>query len=239
MASIYKIRKINAKNKMSLKKPIKEIESILGYTFKVKKNLTDSLIHPSFYKNKRRKLLNKVSEFERLEFLGDRVLGITISFLIFKKFINFDEGSLTKKLSYLVQRDFLYKIALELKLDGILEYSHKNENTRMNKSIMADTVESLIGGIFIDRGYNSAYNFIKMIWSPYLDLYESNKQDPKTKLQEISQQRFKVLPEYKLLKKNGSSHSPIFTVSLKVLKMKLVKASGKSKGISGPPRVKK
>ena len=88
MASIYKIRKINAKNKMSLKKPIKEIESILGYTFKAKKNLTDSLIHPSFYKNKRRKLSNKVSEFERLEFLGDRVLGITISFLIFKKFIN-------------------------------------------------------------------------------------------------------------------------------------------------------
>lgn len=88
MASIYKIRKINAKNKMSLKKPIEEIESILGYTFKVKKNLTDSLIHPSFYKDKRRKLLNKVSEFERLEFLGDRVLGITISFLIFKKFIN-------------------------------------------------------------------------------------------------------------------------------------------------------
>ena len=213
---------------MSLKKTIEEIESILGYTFKVKKILTNSLTHPSFNKNKKRYLLNNVNEFERLEFLGDRVLGIAIAFLIFKKFINFDEGSLTKKLSYLVQRDFLYKIALELKFDEILQYSHNKENTRMNKSIMADTVESLIGGIFIDRGYTSAYNYIKKIWGPYLDLHESNEQDSKTKLQEISQQRFKILPEYKLLKKNGLSHSPIFTVSLKVPKIKLVKATGKS-----------
>ena len=213
---------------MNLRKTIKEIELILGYTFKIKKNLTNSLIHPSFYKYKKGKLINKVNEFERLEFLGDRVLGITIAFLIFKKFINFDEGNLSKKLSFLVQRDFLYKIALELKLDEILQYSHKKENIRMNKSIMADTVESLIGGIFIDRGYTSAYNFIKMIWDPYLDLHESNEQDSKTRLQEISQQRFKVLPKYKLLKKNGLSHSPIFTVSLKFPKIKSVKASGKS-----------
>ena len=213
---------------MNLKKPIEEIETILGYSFKIKKNLINSLIHPSFNKNLKRKILKKVNEFERLEFLGDRVLGIAIAFLIFKKFDNFDEGRLTKKLSYLVQRDFLYKIALELKLDEILYYSDKKENTRMNKSIMADTVESLIGGIFVDRGYKSAYDFIKVIWGPYLDDYESNEQDTKTKLQEISQQRFKILPEYKLLKKNGLSHSPIFTVSLKIPKIKLVKASGKS-----------
>ena len=207
----------------------KDIELIIEYSFKNKENLRNSLIHPSSYKDKKNKPINHLYEFERLEFLGDKILGLSIASLIFYKFNDFNEGALTKKLSYLVQRDFLYKIALELKLDEILEYSHKKENTRMNKSIMADTVESLIGGIFIDRGYNSAYNFIKMIWSPYLDLHESNKQDPKTKLQEISQQRFKVLPEYKLLKQKGSSHSPIFTVSLKVLKMKLVKASGKSK----------
>ncbi len=213
---------------MNLKKPIEEIETILGYSFKIKKNLINSLIHPSFNKNLKRKILKKVNEFERLEFLGDRVLGIAIAFLIFKKFDNFDEGRLTKKLSYLVQRDFLYKIALELKLDEILYYSDKKENTRMNKSIMADTVESLIGGIFVDRGYKSAYDFIKVRWGPYLDDYESNEQDTKTKLQEISQQRFKILPEYKLLKKNGLSHSPIFTVSLKIPKIKLVKASGKS-----------
>ena len=98
----------------------------------------------------------------------------------------------------------------------------------MNKSILADSVESLIGSIFVDGGYNSAFKFIKKFWSPYLSLQESNEQDPKTKLQEISQQKFKKLPEYKLIKKTGQSHSPVFTVSLKALNMKVVKASGSS-----------
>ena len=214
---------------MSLKKPIEEIESILGFSFKSKKNLTNCLIHPSYYTGKKKKLSNNVHEFERLEFLGDRVLGISISTLIFNKFTHFNEGSLTKKLSYLVQRNFLYKIALKLKLDKILIYSNKKDNTLMNKSILADTVESLIGSIFVDRGYSTAYKFIERVWEPYLDLQESNEQDPKTKLQEISQQKYKILPEYRLIKKEGPPHSPIFEVSLKALKKKEVKAFGKSK----------
>ena len=206
----------------------KDIELIIEYSFKNKKNLRNSLIHPSSYKNKKYKPINHLYEFERLEFLGDKILGLSIASLIFYKFNDFNEGALTKKLSYLVQRDFLYKIALELKLDKFLKYSHKKGNNILNKSILADSVESLIGSIFVDGGYNSALKFIKKFWSPYLNLQESNEQDPKTKLQEISQQKFKKLPEYKLIKKIGPSHSPVFTVSLKVLKMKLVKASGTS-----------
>ena len=99
----------------------------------------------------------------------------------------------------------------------------------MNKSILADSVESLIGSIFVDGGYSAAFKFIKKFWSSYLNLQESNEQDPKTKLQELSQQKYKILPEYKLIKKTGPSHSPLFTVSLKALNMKLVKASGTSK----------
>ena len=128
-----------------------------------------------------------------------------------------------------MQRDFLYKIALELKLDNFLIYSRKRGNNITNKSILADAVESLIGSIFVDGGYDSTLKFIKKFWSPYLNLRESNQQDPKTKLQEISQKKFKKLPEYKLVKKMGPSHSPVFRVSLKALKMKLVKASGNSK----------
>ena len=205
-----------------------DIELIIEYSFKNKKNLRNSLIHPSTYKNKKNKVVNHSYEFERLEFLGDKILGLTIASLIFHKFNDFNEGALTKKLSYLVQRDFLYKIALELKLDNFLSYSRKKDNNRMNKSILADSVESLIGSIFVDGGYKSAFKFIKKFWLPYLNIQESNEQDPKTKLQEISQQKFKKLPEYKLIKKTGPSHSPVFTVSLKVLKMKLVKASGRS-----------
>ena len=89
-------------------------------------------------------------------------------------------------------------------------------------------MESLIGGIFIDSGYSSSFKFIKNIWNPYLDLKASNEQDPKTHLQEISQQKYKILPIYKLLKKDGLSHSPIFTISLEVPGLKTLKSKGKS-----------
>ena len=213
---------------MITKKSINVIESILNYSFKDKKNLTNFLVHPSLYIVNKNITSKTVNEFERLEFLGDRILGLSVATLIFKRFNKYDEGSLTKKLSYLVQRDFLYKIALELKFDKILLYSINKKKTKLNKSILADSVESLIGSIFIDGGYNSAFKFIQRVWKPYLNLQESIEQDPKTKLQEISQQKYKKLPEYKLIKKEGPSHSPIFTVSLKVLKMRIVKGSGKS-----------
>ncbi len=210
---------------MKLKKPIKEIEKLIGYSFNKKKYLNYCLIHPSFYKNDKKKR-NEVNEFERLEFLGDRVLNLSVASLIYNKFIDFDEGNLTKKLSYLVQRDFLYKIAIKIKLDNILNYS--NNNKKIDKSILADSVESLIGAIYLDGGHKASMKFISKIWTSYLDLQESNEQDPKTKLQEISQQKYKILPEYKLIKRIGPSHSPSFTISLKALKKKPVKATGSS-----------
>ena len=98
----------------------------------------------------------------------------------------------------------------------------------MIKSVFSDSVESLIGAIYIDGGYKSSFNFIKKFWDPYIDVDVSDIQDPKTKLQELSQQKLKKLPEYKLLKKEGPPHSPLFTVSLKVLNLKLITAKGES-----------
>tara|TARA_Y100000741_G_scaffold347669_1_gene315201 strand:+ start:164 stop:862 length:699 start_codon:yes stop_codon:yes gene_type:complete len=213
---------------MSLKKTIREIELILNYKFIKKQNLIDALTHPSIYKDNKKTKLNDPSDFERLEFLGDRVLGLSISTLLFNKFRNFDEGNLTKKFSFLVQKDFLYKIALELELDKILNYSDKKISSRINKSILSDAVESLIGGIFLDGGFNSSMKFIKSKWEKYLDIKESNEQDPKTKLQELSQQKYKTLPEYSLVKKSGPSHAPTFIVGLKALKIPKITATGKS-----------
>ena len=155
-------------------------------------------------------------------------MGLVISSLIYSRFISLNEGDLSKKLSYLVQKNFLYKISTELSLNQILKFSFKKQNEKMNVSILADAVEALIGAIFIDGGYKSSIKFIKKYWGSYLNVQASNLQDPKTKLQEISQQKFKKLPTYKLNKKQGPSHSPTFTVSLKVLNLKLIKASGSS-----------
>ena len=179
---------------MIINKHLENFQNNIQFNFNNKDNLLKALIHPSFIKDKKILKVNLINEFERLEFLGDRVLGIVIAFLIFDKYKNFNEGSLTQKMSYLVQKDFLYKIALEIKIDKILKYSHKKNNARMNTSILADSVESLIGSIYIDSGYNSVFKFIKNIWEPYLDLEASNAQDSKTKLQEISQHKYKILP---------------------------------------------
>ena len=211
--------------------PVKDIEKFekkINFKFKNKKNLISALIHPSYIKETKydKKLLK--NDFERLEFLGDRVLGLIISDLIFDNFKNYNEGSLTKKLSYLVQKEFLFKIALELNIKEILKYSQKKENSHTNKSILADSVESLIGSIYIDSGFAHSVKFIKKIWEPYLDIEASNQQDPKTKLQEISQHQYKSLPKYSLVKKQGPPHSPLFTISLKVMKLEEIRASAKS-----------
>ena len=210
------------------KKKILLIEKKIGYSFKDKDLLINSLLHPSYIKDKKI-FKKKISyNFERLEFLGDRVLGLGVSSLIFEKFDEMNEGDLSKKLSYLVQKNFLYKISTELSLSDSLKFPSKKNNEKMNISILADGVESLIGAIYIDGGFKESIKFVKKIWGPHLNIKASNIQDSKTHLQEISQQIFKRLPVYKMLKKEGPSHSPLFTVSLKALNLKIIKTTGSS-----------
>ncbi len=211
---------------MISKKLLNSFEKKINYKFKNSNNLENCLTHPSYISDIN--FSTKNNQFERLEFLGDRVLGLSIASILFIKYKNFNEGNLSKKYSYLVQKDFLYKISMDLSIDKILLYSFKKNNKKMIKSIFSDAVESLIGAIYIDGGYKSSFNFIKKFWDPYIDVDFSDIQDPKTKLQELSQQKLKKLPEYKLLKKEGPSHSPLFTVSLKVLNLKIITAKGES-----------
>ncbi len=209
------------------RKKLINFERSIGYKFKDKSLLNHSLTHPSYYFENDIDL--KKNQFERFEFLGDRVLGLVVANLLFKKNKQLNEGDLSKKYSYLVQKNFLFKIANELSLDKILLYNFKKKNNnRMLTSILSDSVESLIGAIFIDDGYLSSYKFINKYWSKYLDVDIEKTIDPKTTLQEISQQISKKLPEYKLVKKEGPSHSPKFTVALKVLKLQKITSVGTS-----------
>lgn len=212
---------------MILKRKLNLFEKNIKYKFKDLNFLKQSLTHPSFYIDSK-SLEKKFNQFERLEFLGDRVLGLIISSLLFNKYKNLNEGDLSKKYSYLVQKKFLYKISLELEIDKILLYNFKKNNPKMKSSILSDAVESLIGAIFIDGGYKTSYNFVKKFWSPYLDVDLTKTVDPKTTLQEISQQKAKRLPDYKLIKKEGPSHAPVFTISLKVLDLNKITAKGSS-----------
>ncbi len=212
---------------MISKKILQTFEKKIDYKFKDLNLLSMSLTHPSFYSDKKKYNLEK-NQFERLEFLGDRVLGLIIASLLFDNYKDFNEGDLSKKYSYLVQKRFLYKISIDLSINNILLYNFKKNNKKMIISILSDSVESVIGAIFIDGGYKSSYNFVKKFWSNHLDIDISKTLDPKTSLQEISQQKSKTLPEYKLLKKDGPPHSPIFTISLKVLNLKKIQSKGSS-----------
>ena len=212
---------------MISEKKIDQFEKHIKYNFKNKNLLIGSLIHPSLIKNNNANKYIEFNDFERLEFLGDRVLGLAISSIIYKKFKNDKEGDLSKRLSYLVQKNFLHKISTDLKIENILKFTYK-ENEKMNISILADSIESLIGAIHLDGGFTNAKKFIKFFWEPYLDIENKNIQDSKTQLQELSQQKIKKLPEYNLIKREGPSHSPLFTVSLKVLNLKKIKAIGSS-----------
>ena len=209
------------------KKKLSLFEKKIQYKFKNILILNHSLTHPSFYKEVQ-KNEKEFSQFERLEFLGDRVLGLIIASLLFKKYKKNNEGDLSKKYSYFVQKTFLHKISLELSIDKILLYNFKKNNNKMLVSMFSDAVESIIGAIYIDGGYRSSHKFVSKFWSPYLDIKISKTQDPKTTLQELSQQKLKKLPEYKILKRKGPPHSPIFTVSLNVLGLKKIEASGSS-----------
>ena len=112
-------------------KKINKFEKNIGYFFKNKKLLIHSLVHPSCLTDNKKNKIKVVNDFERLEFLGDRVLGLAISSIIYSKFIKNNEGDLSKKLSYLVQKNFLHKISIDLKIESILNYSFK-KNEKMN-----------------------------------------------------------------------------------------------------------
>ena len=172
---------------MISKKKIYEFENTINYTFKNKELLKQALTHPSFHNEKNKKDI--AYEFEGLEFLGDRVLGLIIATLLFNKYRNFSEGNLSRKFSYLVQKNFLYQISRELFLEKNLQYGFKKNNKKSISSILSDSVESLIGAIFIDGGYTASNKFIKKFWIKYLDIEISKTLDPKTTLQEISQQK--------------------------------------------------
>ncbi len=214
---------------MISKDTITAIEKIIEYKFSNKKILSKSLVHSSFDNKSIKNKKKNISDFERYEFLGDRVLGLSVAYLIYSEFSSLNEGHLSKKFSFLVQKNFLYNIVINLGIDKhIIIPRDKALQLSKNKSILSDTLEAIIGAIFIDGGYNASNKFINKIWKPHIDLIETNISDPKTQLQELSQKKEKKLPIYKMIKKDGPPHSPNFLVSVSALKLKNIQGKGKS-----------
>ena len=203
-----------------MNKVLGELENILGYKFKDLSLLKRSLTHKSFDNDNN----------EKLEFLGDRVLGLVISKKLLDKFPYESEGIIDKKFANLVNKKTCVNIAKKLNLRKylILGSSHKNIERSADK-IISDCLEAVVGAIYLDGGLKSSEKFIFEFWNNYIDKSIITLIDSKTKLQEYSLKKFKILPKYTFFKKSGPQHNPIFKTEVEIPKSKKIIGSGSSK----------
>ena len=204
-----------------MKDKIKDLEKIINYNFKKPELLLQALTHKSF---------DNVKNFEKLEFLGDRVLGLIISQTLLNKYPNEKEGIIDKKYANLVNKKKCAEISqvIDLKKFMLLGNNYK-KNDQKHEKISGDCLEALIGAIFIDGSIKSAEKFILSYWKSSLEQSDYTVIDSKTKLQEYSLKKYKKLPIYTLLKTSGPHHKPIFKVTAKTPNSKRVTGSGYSK----------
>ena len=189
---------------------VDEFEKKINYKFKNKSLIDLAFTHSSF-KNKKNK------NYERLEFLGDRVLSLVISEDLFLKYPNEDEGALSKRLSDLVSKQKLLEVANEISIKKMLkidQFEKKNLKLKKNISILSDVCESLIGAIYLDSDLENAKKFISKYWKKKISKNILPPQDPKSLLQEIAQKKGLNLPKYILKNKEGPPHNPRFEVEV-------------------------
>ena len=197
------------------------LEKKISINFKNKNILIKSLTHKSF---------NSSDNNEKLEFLGDRVLGLVISKKLLEIFPNDKEGFLDKKLASLVNGKKCCEVSKNFNLDKYLIIGNvKFQKNKIEDKIISDACEALIGAIYLDQGFNVVEKFILKFWKNHITKNMSNQIDAKTKLQEYSLKKFKVLPNYKLLSNTGPHHKPIFKIGVTILNSKTYYGSGTSK----------
>ena len=186
---------------------LKEVEINISYNFKLKRLLTEALTHKS---------CGKDYNYEKLEFLGDRVLGFVIAEKLNKIMSHFKVAEIHLKFESLTNEAFLAKVAREIKIPPFIQVQPGNDGEKFknNDSILADVVEAIIGGIYIDSGVKNVKKFIYRFFNIDDNIPLMN---PKSTLQQMALENGKGLPSYKLLKREGPDHNPKFWVNVSAL----------------------
>ena len=196
-------------------------EKKLKLKFTDPKILVKSLTHKSY---------DSKHNNEKFEFLGDRVLGLIIANKLLEIYPEEKEGILDKKFASLVNKKKCLEIAKKIELEKyILFFNPKNKKIVIEGKVVADCLEALIGGIYLDKGLIFTEKFILNLWSEHISASVITQIDAKTKLQEHSLKVFKVLPIYKLISNTGPRHKPVFKVAVKLKDTKFFTAEGASK----------
>jgi len=209
-----------------------ELTAKLGHEFANPMLLQEALTHPSLAGFKLRKK-NSTTPYERLEFLGDRVLGLVIAHWLYELFPDSSEGDLAKRHASLVNRDALRAIALEIGLERHLRLAHGEEASAARKNIatLSDAMEALIGAMYLDGGLEPARRFIQKYWRQ-TTIVETTPADPKTALQEWAQGQGLPLPVYKVVERTGPAHAPKFVIEVTVKGQAPARAEGESKRLA-------
>tara|TARA_B100001741_G_C16551267_1_gene599514 strand:+ start:2341 stop:3018 length:678 start_codon:yes stop_codon:yes gene_type:complete len=207
-----------------MKKNLNKLEQNLGF----KINNLDLYINAITHKS-----ADKINNYEKLEFLGDRVLGLCISKKLLEIFPNEKEGILDKKLASLVNKNKCFEIGNFLELDKIIKIGNlRLKKQIIEKKIISDSCEALIGAIYLDKGFDFVEKFILKIWNKHINDKNITIIDAKTKLQEHSLKKFKILPIYKFISDTGPKHKPNFKVAVKLKDTSFIEAEGSSKKIA-------
>tara|TARA_Y100001970_G_scaffold285866_1_gene406687 strand:- start:2341 stop:3009 length:669 start_codon:yes stop_codon:yes gene_type:complete len=207
-----------------MKNYIKKIENTIKVDFKDKELLIKSLTHKSFDDNYNN---------EKLEFLGDRVIGLAISKKLLNLYPNEKEGIIDKKFSNLVNKKTCTDIAIQLKLKNFIRTGPSFKKQKFtNDKILSDCCEALIGAIYLDQGFAISEKFILENWKKFIKKSKITQIDPKTRLQEYSLKKYKKLPIYKMSKQMGPNHNPFFKVQVQISESKKYFGYGKSKKVA-------
>jgi ribonuclease-3 len=201
------------------------LETTIGYKFKDRDLLERSLTHISATGG------NRNNSYQRLEFLGDHVLGLIISDMLFRAFPKADEGELSRRLADLVRREACADVARAINLGEALRLgsSENNAGGRTRIAILADVCEALVGAVFVDGGYEAAVKLVEKLWGERMRTPVRPLRDPKTILQEWAQARGLPTPSYREISRSGPHHDPEFRVAVLLPELMPAEGLGRSK----------
>jgi len=204
-----------------MKKNYQSLEKKINIKFRNTNLLIQSLTHKSH---------NSLKNNEKIEFLGDRVLGLVIAKKLLEIYPDEKEGILDKKFASLVNKRTCLEIAKNINLEKyILTFNPNNKKIKIEDKIISDSCEALIGALYLDKGLNITEKIILDLWKNHIKKSIVTQIDAKTKLQELALKNFKKLPIYKLISNTGPRHKPLFKVGVKLPNTKYFIALGKSK----------
>jgi len=203
------------------------LEDRISYRFADLALLDSALSHISALKGVR----NRGGSYQRLEFLGDHVLGLVISDMLFRAFPRADEGELSRRLADLVRKETCAEIARAIDLGAAVRLgaSEANAGARNRPAILADVCEALIGAVYLDGGFVAAEALIGRLWQARMKTKAEPLRDPKTVLQEWAQGRGLPTPAYREIARSGPDHDPQFRVAVQLPHLAPAEGSGRSK----------